>query len=243
MASESAVEVLRAAGANVVEFTPARALDVWEIQLGQFYADGGKWIRQVLGRSKVDPRIKKTLFNASLPTLVRRSVPPILEAVGQTTLAGVLRRTRSHHLSAYGYQAVLEQQHAFRNAFRERLNQQQIDVLICPPFATAAVKHMSPDVVLAVAYTMVYNLLGMPAGVVPVKTVRADEECDRRTRNDDVVRSLLNAEKGSAGMPVGVQIVARHWREDVALAVMGLLHDKFQTQPDFPVTPHSISQI
>jgi fatty acid amide hydrolase len=29
--------------------------------------------------------------------------------------------------------------------------------------------------------------------------------------------------RGSAGLPLGVQVVARHWREDVALAVMGAI--------------------
>jgi fatty acid amide hydrolase len=30
-------------------------------------------------------------------------------------------------------------------------------------------------------------------------------------------------ERGSAGLPIGVQVAARPWREDVALAVMGAI--------------------
>ena len=55
----------------------------------------------------------------------------------------------------------------------------------------------------------------MPAGVVPATRVRADEESDRPKTSDIVERTARTVEKGSAGMPVGVQVVARHWREDV----------------------------
>ena len=90
---------------------------------------------------------------------------------------------------------------------------------------------------LAVAYTHTYNLLGMPAGVVPVTTVQPGEESDRPVKRDDVVRDLLRAEEDSVGMPVGVQVVARQWREDVALAVMRCLHDSFRSEATFPSTP------
>ena len=77
----------------------------------------------------------------------------------------------------------------------------------------------------------------MPAGVVPVTTVQPGEESDRAIEKDSVVKNLLNAEDGSAGMPVGVQVVARHWREDVALAVMRSLHECFRDNDDFPSSP------
>jgi Asp-tRNA(Asn)/Glu-tRNA(Gln) amidotransferase A subunit family amidase len=44
-------------------------------------------------------------------------------------------------------------------------------------------------------------------------------------------------ELGSAGLPVAVQVVARHWREDVVLAVMATLEEHFKKQPDYPVEP------
>jgi fatty acid amide hydrolase len=44
-------------------------------------------------------------------------------------------------------------------------------------------------------------------------------------------------EEGSAGLPVGVQVVARHWREDQVLAVMAALEEDFRRRPGYPVTP------
>jgi fatty acid amide hydrolase len=84
---------------------------------------------------------------------------------------------------------------------------------------------------------MIYNLLGMPAGCVPVTRVRAGEESDRLKTGDIVERTARAVEHNSAGLPVGVQVVARHWREDVVLALMSALEEYFRTQPDYPQHP------
>ena len=86
-------------------------------------------------------------------------------------------------------------------------------------------------------YTMLYNLLGMPAGVVAATRVHAGEECDRPASRDVVQRAARAVEIGSAGLPVGVQVAARHWREDVVLAVMGALEQHFRAQADYPDRP------
>jgi amidase len=65
------------------------------------------------------------------------------------------------------------------------------DVIICPVNAVPATPHDKPA---PLNYTFAYNLLGWPVAVVRCGT------------------SL-------EGMPIGVQVVARPWREDVAIAV------------------------
>ena len=66
---------------------------------------------------------------------------------------------------------------------------------------------------------MLFNALGMPAGVAPITRAQAGEESDRPATNDKAVQTALAAEQGSAGLPVAVQVAARHWREDIVLAV------------------------
>ena len=71
------------------------------------------------------------------------------------------------------------------------------DVIICPVNATPAMPHgvtFDEDKLPAFSYTMSYNLTGWPGAVVRGGT-------------------------SPEGLPIGVQIVARPWREDVALAV------------------------
>jgi amidase len=72
---------------------------------------------------------------------------------------------------------------------------ERYDVIICPVNAYPAMKHgETADVSDAFSYTRIYNLTGWPGVVVRCGT-------------------------SSQGLPIGVQIVARPWREDVALAV------------------------
>jgi len=74
---------------------------------------------------------------------------------------------------------------------------EKYDVIICPVCATPAWPHSSTlteEQFFAGSYSMTYNLTGWP-GVA--------------------VRSGTSPE----GLPIGVQVVARPWREDVALAV------------------------
>jgi fatty acid amide hydrolase len=44
-------------------------------------------------------------------------------------------------------------------------------------------------------------------------------------------------ERGSAGLPIGVQVVARHWREDLVLAVMAELERALSANPEYPALP------
>ena len=88
---------------------------------------------------------------------------------------------------------------------------------------------------VALSYSMLYNLLGMPAGVVAATRVRPGEESDHaaqpgRRRTSGPRRQRLIA----PGLPVGVRIVARHSREDVLLAVMAGLEAHFAGRRDYP---------
>ena len=46
--------------------------------------------------------------------------------------------------------------------------------------------------------------------------------------------TAAQVENGSAGLPVGVQVVAHHWDDHVVLAVMGALEEHFRRTPDYP---------
>ncbi len=77
------------------------------------------------------------------------------------------------------------------------------DVILCPVNAVPAMPHGREDGqdLRPFSYTMTYNLTGWPGAVVRGGT-------------------------SPEGLPIGVQIVARPWREDVALAVAQLLESE-----------------
>ena len=75
------------------------------------------------------------------------------------------------------------------------------DVIVCPGNALTAIPHGTSrqrDVAPAFIYTWLYNIVGWPGAVVRCGT-------------------------SSEGLPIGVQVLARPWREDVAVAVAGYL--------------------
>ena len=47
-------------------------------------------------------------------------------------------------------------------------------------------------------------------------------------------QAALKVELGSAGLPVGVQVVARPWREHVALAAMRAIEEVVRARSDYP---------
>jgi len=86
-------------------------------------------------------------------------------------------------------------------------------------------------------YCGLWNYVGYPAGVVPVTRVRADEETDREPSRDIVFSTARKVELGSAGLPVGVQVVARPWQDHIALAAMQAIQDAARGREGYPVTP------
>jgi amidase len=79
------------------------------------------------------------------------------------------------------------------------------DAVVCPVYPQAALPHgtsTEQENFRGFSHTMAYNLAGLPGAVV-----RCGET--------------------PAGLPLAVQVVARCWREDIALAVAGRLEEAF----------------
>lgn len=116
----------------------------------------------------------------------------LLQMSGTTDMSPNIEWTQSDNaLSPVEFSALLAEWGMFRSQMLLFL--EAYDVIICPVSAHPAVPHGGTDGT-AFSYTMTYNLTGWPSAVVRAGT------------------SL-------EGLPIGVQVVARPWREDVALAV------------------------
>jgi len=90
------------------------------------------------------------------------------------------------------------------------------------------------------SYTAIYNLLGVPAGVVVATRVREGEETEGRSGLSLKDLAARQVEVGSVGLPVGVQVVARHARDDIVLGIMALLEKHFRGQPGALLHPPAI---
>lgn len=218
-AVDEAVVALRATGAELVPFTPPDVDRATAIFRGLIFPDGGQAFARMLGDEVLDPRLRQIMQGARLPNLLRRPMAWLFEAAGQPRLARSVRDLRQ--LSADGFRVKLAERAHYTARFLAAMDTVGIDALICPPSPVPAPTHGSGSSLgLMASYTALFNLLGFPAGVLPVTRVRVGEESDRPASRDQIEQAAAAIERGSAGLPVGVQVAARPWREDVALAVM-----------------------
>ena len=117
-------------------------------------------------------------------------VKNLLEKLGTKDMHPSLEWTQTgKDLSTSEYAPLITGWNTFRSSSLNFLK--NYDVIICPVHAVPATPHGKPA---PLNYTFAYNLLGWP--VVVVRCGSSPE-----------------------GLPIGVQVVARPWREDMALAV------------------------
>ncbi len=233
---EEAANALRVVGAQVEHWAPPDVSQAVRLYFSILTADGANSIRRALGPDKAMPQIRGILQSTGMQRPMRNLFATIMQASGQKRLASVLRAVGAR--STEDFWKLIEERNLYRQRFIQALDAGRFDAILCPPTSLPAVLHGSTANLLDFdSYARVYNLLGMPAGVVAAGRVRMGEESDRQPSKDKAEQTALQMEKGSAGLPVGVQVVARHWREDIALAVMGVLESHFKTQADYPTLP------
>jgi fatty acid amide hydrolase len=234
-----AAGMLAGRGAQVLEWRPPDVLHAVDIFYGLLSSDGGSTLAKVLGKTQKDPRVAQLLTLASAPTPLLAAIRGLLRATGQRRTLEVARNFGQRRTADYW--RLVEQQDAYMRRFMRALDQDDggpFDVIICPACAVPPLTHgASKDILTAGGYAILYNLLGYPAGAVPVTRVRPDEESPRRRSRDRVEQAARAAEAGSAGLPVGVQVVARPWREHVALAAMRAIEEDARMRGDFPASP------
>ena len=236
-ALDEAAEALRAAGATVEVWDAAP--DTGEgiaIALRMWTADGGTWLRQLLGDEKPHPLIKADAQAASLPNVAVRALASAMQATGQHRAAKLLRNVRK--TSAGGLSDILGDRITYLESFMAALDAGGYDLVLSPAAPLPAAPHgVTKDLPDAFMPAALFTTLGMPAGVLPLTRVRPGEESDRHDSKDRSLQAARRVEQGSAGLPVGVQIVARHWREDLVLAAMQAIETEISSLPDHPGLP------
>ncbi len=235
-AVREAAEALRARGAHVEPFVPPDMQRCVSLYFGLLSADGAADAARIIGSDACDWRIKRLLRLGRMPGWLLSALRVGASALRQRRTAELLGMIGRQ--TADGYWRLSHARAEYAQHFFDAWSAARLDALICPPHALPALLHGSTsELPLAASYCYWANVLGVPAGVVPVTRVGAAEESARSPSRDRVVRAAAEVERGSRGLPVGVQVAARPWREDVALAVMQVLESDFQSHEDFPHTP------
>ena len=216
------------------EWQPPNVDRMWHLYMALFLVGGLTKARQLSRSSKLSWNVRRALLAGRLPNVAFRIAARTLRIAGQSRMAeGV-------GYCAEEYNQVLERRADLCKEFNNAMNVARVDAILCPIFPVPALHHRESTFIdEGLSYTAIYNLLGMPAGVVAATRVASGEETDSRSRLSPTDRAARHVESGSAGLPVGVQVVARHGRDDLVLGIMFLLEKHFRRQPTFPFNPPS----
>lgn len=203
-AVRAAVERLAAVGATVRPLDGGLARDAAWLMMAIVSADGGDDIRRLFGGDRPIPGVARLLRLARIPRGVRPLAAAVARLCGRCIEAEALARTGPRDPDAFA--ALLAEREAIRGRISAELA--GIDAIVCPVSALPALRHdTAARLVLAAAPCLLANLLELPAGAVPVTSVRPDEERGRGFSFDPVLRAAAATDRGSRGLPVGVQVV------------------------------------
>ncbi len=223
---------LRNRGAEILEFAPLENQRAFELFLAALSADGAADHFQFVKGNPRERAVSRLIRLMALPMWFRRVMAFGVATSGDQWLSKILVSGGEMSVAKY-WQLTREIQILARQCM-SRFRQLQLSALVFPVYALPAVKHGDAiDALPAASYSIFTNVLGTPCGAVPVTKVQNDEEGARPKTRDSALRAATRAETGSTGLPIGVQVMADYWREDIALAVMKAIEDGagFQDRP------------
>lgn len=216
-------ELLEGAGHQLVPLTPpSMERAFYDLVIKGILADGGATFLENFKGNLVDPNLKTQVTSYAIPSWLK-SVLSILIRPFFPRMAKSLQSIR-------GVSSVkdLWKQHqaveVYRREFISLWRKEKLDALICPMLSPALSIGSPGKLTSAASYTIFYNLLDFPVGVLPVTTVtREDEEALRSYEGhhkDFWDRLLKKALTDGVGLPVAVQCVALPWQEEQCLRLM-----------------------
>ncbi|MEW4565629.1 amidase family protein [Bremerella sp. JC770] len=229
---------LEARGATIVKLEPPKTLEMLKSYFAIASADGGRDFRRLLKGSKLDPEVARLVRLAALPRWTRPLIAMLaLAPFGKRKMASLFQASGPRSADSL-WQVTWQAAQQVTQVF-QAWDEANVDVVLCPVHATPALKrNCAVDMMPAASYSVLMNLLGVPCGAVPATRVRRGETSDRSGKLDASERLAAKIEAGSAGLPVGVQVAGRYWREDQVLDVMEALESHYRMDRLYPDITH-----
>ena len=226
-------DILRRAGAEVVPFQPYDSEQGWLLCLQLISASGAANVRRILDGDRPNVNVARSIQVWGMRDWQRNLLSAILERLGQPWRAKALRYCRG--CNAAEYWGLVQKRKDYVREATAQLHRERIDVMLAPVNGLPALLHRTSNEILpSYVYAFVPSLLGIPCGTVAASRVRPGEDTERPLSKELVAATARRIDDGSVGLPVGVQVAGRLWRDDVTLAVMQVLEDGFRQEHDYP---------
>lgn len=231
-AVREAAQALEEQGAIIDWLKPPRIAELIELYYSIVGSEGGVEATRMLRGSKVDHRVDRMTWMAGLSPAMRWSIVQTLRLSGQIWQASLVSVARPRTAAEF-WQLCEQLGDVIRSYHQGVFVERGIQAILSPPHALPAPPHKAAiDLLPAASYAYHANLLGLPAGVVPWTTVRADETLTTASARDVAQRRAEEALIGAQGLPIGVQIAAPRWKDEVVLAVMRALERAHGSRAD-----------
>ncbi|KAL2089942.1 hypothetical protein ACEWY4_014630 [Coilia grayii] len=216
-------ELLERAGHTLVPFTPPRIFHAMhELIVRGLLADGTETLLNNLKGGPVDPCLAPQIIPYRLPSWLKKTLSAILRPI--------FPRISASFNAICGVSSIpdLWRQHVsveeYTHEFIAEWQKIKLDVLLCPMLGPAYNFNYCGKLTSAISYTVLYNMLNFPAGVVPVSTVTPDDEAEldkyKGNFGDPWDKLFVKAVRGAIGLPVAVECVALPWQEELCLRFM-----------------------
>ncbi|KAM9685209.1 fatty-acid amide hydrolase 1 [Trichechus inunguis] len=215
-------ERLEVAGHTLIHFLPSDIPHALEtLSTGALFSDGGHHLLQNFKGDFVDPCLGDLISFLKLPRWLKGLLAFLLKPL-LPRLTAFLDSMKSR--SAGKLWELQHEIEVYRNTVVAQWRALDLDVLLTPMLSPALDLNAAGKAIGAISYTVLYNCLDFPAGVVPVTTVTAEDEAQMEHYKgyfgDSWDWMLRKAVKKSVGLPVAVQCVALPWQEELCLRFM-----------------------
>ncbi|XP_042213324.1 fatty acid amide hydrolase 1-like [Homarus americanus] len=219
-------DAFHAAGHHIVAFSPPDVRHAWNLITAIYTADQGRTVQHLLDGEVVDH---------SISTNKKLAAPKFIKAIRKQI---VHRKSplmadlfTSEASSSHQLLRVLGSQAEYVEEFVDAWTSCHLDVLLCPAFPMPAPPPSYPTKTMAALLTTcLYNLCNFPAGVVPVthETEEDQEKLEDYPTTDLMFQLVKEATRDATGLPIGVQVVALPWQEELLCRAMRDLQDQLK---------------
>ncbi|KAG7488162.1 hypothetical protein MATL_G00032100 [Megalops atlanticus] len=216
-------ELLEKAGHTLVPFTPPRIVHAMhELALRGVLADGATTLLSNLKEGPIDPSFRDQTIPYYLPHMVKKILSFLLQPFYPRMAAAMRATCGVSSVSELWRQHTDVEEYCYE--FMAEWRKRDLDVLLSPIIGPAYNFKYCGKLTSALSYSMLYNLLNLPAGVVPVSVVTEDDEEELKhfqgNYGDIWDRFFKKAVAGGQGLPVAVQCVSLPWQDELCLRFM-----------------------
>ncbi|KAF5404711.1 Fatty-acid amide hydrolase [Paragonimus heterotremus] len=232
-ALKQALDILQSRGYTVVMFNPPEPQKALSLGLRALTVDGGQALRKVLDGEPLNEEIKGLKQLVSIPDFLR----PVVDTAARSFVGkpAAMAQYVKKMSGVSELMHLINQIETYRTQFfKAWFAAGGLDVVVCPVWSFPAyevgtpIHFVSPSLI----YTMLYNLLDYPAGVVPMGKVNNDDienskllEEEYKKSGDEYNQKLMQQQLSSKGLPLSVQVVGKPYREELVLRVMRELEE------------------